>query len=279
MQVQNLQIFSSTLAANGSWIDISNLVSFSVHITGIEVATTIEVSNDPNVMIDGSAVGAPGSAPTLLQYPAGAGFQSGVSNLPAATFFVTTTFITKWGETTASSESSLAVSAGNYLLVVAPVPTAAQAPHVTGWNIYVSLSTGTEVLQTAPPYSPQRLIDGVGSAGGTVNPLGPGQSTHFAISGALPLAQNFSMLNGFQNTGISSPSLDASGGAGLGVQVAADLSTATTADLPIAIFADTNNSKQIMWSPSNMNWKWLRVTKSAATQTKLTTAYLCGVRG
>jgi len=290
MQIQNLQIFSSTPAADGSWIDISNLVSFSVHITGVEAATWIEVSNDPNVMIDGAAIGPPGSAPVLSQFasfPGSANLVGGsnsavggppdVSQLPATTFYVKTSFVTKWGETTPSAESSLAVTAGNYLFVAAPVPSAAQAPSVIGWNCYVGLATGAEVLQGGGVFDPQRLADGIGTQGGTVNPLGPNSSTHFPLTGALPLQQNFSMVNGFQNTGFTPSGSDNSGGVNLGVMVVADFTASVTTDAPIAIFADVNNNKQVMWSPSSMTWKFLRVRKTGAT--KLTTAYLNGQRG
>ena len=119
MQIKNIGIFDSTAiitsppaaTATGAWIDISNLVSLSVHITGVESKTWIEVSNDPYVNIDGSGasgtdlVAAPVSGPTLSQGPAAFG---GLSN--QGTYFVKVTYITPGGETTASPESSLAVS-------------------------------------------------------------------------------------------------------------------------------------------------------------------------
>jgi hypothetical protein len=201
------------------------------------------------------------------------------SQLPATTFYVKTTFITKWGETSASAESSLAVTAGNYLYVAAPVPTVAQAPFVTGYNVYVGLSSGAEVLQTAPPYSPQRLIDGIGSVnvlgGGTVN-LGANQSTRFAITGALPILQpGFAMVNGFQQTQWVPPSADQSGGTGSGISVSngAGLSTLTPDEnMAVAVFISGGN---LMWSPSNMTWRYLRVTHGGAN----TTAWLEGQRG
>lgn len=289
MQIQNLQIYSSAIAdasSAGPWIDISNLVSLSVQINTFTTAVTdIEVSNDPNVMIDGAGIGAPGSPPTLLQFASIPGFGSlqtvtppgDVSQLPAQTFFVKTTFITKWGETTASAESSLAVTAGNYLFVKAPTPSGAQAPFVIGWNCYVGLTTGNEVLQTAPAYSPQRLIDGIGTVGGTVSPLGPGQSTHFAIAGALPLVQNFAMTTGFQSTGIVVPGADASGGTNAGVSVSSGLGVDKIGTPPddnqaVAVFISGGN---LMWSPSSMTWKFLRVTHGGAS----TVAYLNGQRG
>jgi len=282
MQIQNLQIFNFAVnGATGPWIDISNLVSFSVQLTNGTTAG-LEVSNDPNVNIDGAAIGPPGSAPTLSQFAslpgfaaltggnvAAAGGPQDVSQLPATTFYVKTSFVTKWGETTPSAESSLAVTAGNYLFVAAPVPSAAQAASVIGWNCYVGTSSGAEVLQGGGVYDPQRLADGYGTVGGTVNPLGPNSSTHFPLTGALPLQQNFSMVNGFQNTGFAPSGADNSGGVNSGINVG---SLATAVDAPIAIFVSGSN---VMWSPSSMTWKWIRVVSGGAT----TVAYLNGQRG
>jgi len=212
-----------------------------------------------------------------------------VSMLPATTFFVVTTFVTKWGETTASAESSLAVTAGNYLFVAAPVPTAAQQPYVTGWNVYVGLATGTEVLQTGPQYQPQHLVDGIGTVGGTVNPLGPGQSTHFAISGALPLitnviggaitvqAQNFSMTNGFQQTQWAPPGSDQSGSANVGVKIPASGTLVGATSFGETQILITGNMAMV--NPSSLVWKWLRVRKSNTSTALATVAYLMGQNG
>jgi len=281
MQVQNLQIYdnSTAVSGNGPWIDVSNLVSLSVQINNFAAGTgtggaDIEVSNDPNVMIDGAGIGAPGSAPTLSQFASIPGSLGADSMLPAQTFSVKTTYVTKWGETTASAAASLAVTAGNYLLVAPAAPSASQAPYVTGYNVYVSLTggAGTWVLQTGPQYQPQRLVDGIGTVGGTVNPLGPGQSTHFAISGALPLQQFFSMVNGFQQTQWVPPASDQSGGANSGVSVTQSTGFAASTDTTVAVWISSSN---VMWTPSCMTWKFLRVAKGAAT----VVAYLEGQRG
>jgi hypothetical protein len=298
MQIKNIQIFSSITAADGSWVDVSNLVNLSVMITNTEANTWIEVSDDPNAPIDGAAIGPPSTAPVLSQFPSVPGQQGSfpqsptppgdVSMLPAQTFYVKTTFVTKWGETTASAESSLAVTAGNYLLVAAPVPTLAQQPYVTGWNVYVGLATGAEVLQTTPQYQPMRLVDGIGTPGGTVNPLGPGQSTHFAISGALPLltniiggvvkvqGQNFSMVNGYQQTQWVPPASDQSGSAAVGVNVSGNLPASPANNSQTQIVVSGTN---VMFNPSGIVWKWLRVRKDATTQVLQTTAFLMGQNG
>jgi hypothetical protein len=306
MQIKNIQIFSSTAPANGAWIDVSNLVSLSVMLTGLEATVTIEGSNDPNVPIDGPGIGAP-PAPVLSQFQSLPQADSGnsvttqppgdVSQLPATTFFVKTTFITKWGETTASAESSLAVLAGNYLFVAAPVPSLAQQPYVVGYNVYVGLSSGTEVLQTGPQFQPQRLIDGIGStspspSGGTVNPLGPGQSIHFALNGAIPLitnviggvvkvqGANFSMVNGFQQTQWVPPVSDQSGSANVGVKIPNSGTlvgaTSTTIGNEINLAITGTN---VMVNPSSLVWKWLRVRKDSSSTALATTAWLMGQNG
>jgi hypothetical protein len=290
MQVQNLQIYSASQADasnNGPWIDISNLVSLSVQANNyVAGKTDIQVSNDPNVMINGAAIGPPASAPTLLQFLSQPGNLSTqppdpalvTSQLPAQTFYVKVTFITKWGETTPSAESSLAVTASNYLLVAAPVPSAAQAPYVIGWSVYVGLSSGTEVLQNGNLFDPQRLVDGIGTVGGTVNPLGPNSSTHFAISNAIPLQANFSMVNGFRQTQWTVPSVDNSGGANSGVSASdgAGIDTLTGGEQQtVAVF---KSGTSWMWTPSCMTWKFLRVVNGTSAP-GTTVAYLEGQRG
>jgi hypothetical protein len=292
MQIQNLLVYSSAIAdasSNGPWIEVSNLVGMSIQVNTYQATTDIEVSNDPNVMIDGAGIGPPSAAPVLSQFLSQPGNLSTqppdpaliTSQLPATIFYVKTTFITKWGETTASPASSpISVAAGNYLYVAAPVPSAAQAPFVTGYNVYVDIGGGggTYYLQTGPQYQPQRLIDGIGTVGGTVTPLGPNQSTHFAISGALPIKQpGFAMVNGFQQTQWVPPVSDASGGTNSGVSVSnaaglASLITTPNDNTSVAVFGNGGN---LMWSPSSMTWKFIRVTHGAAG----TVAYLNGQRG
>jgi hypothetical protein len=81
------------------------------------------------------------SAPTLSQVAGG--------SLAAATYYAKVAYVNYSGETLASSESSLAVSA-NYLLQVASPASVAGA---TGWNVYVSTSSGTETRQNTSPIS------------------------------------------------------------------------------------------------------------------------------
>ena len=64
----------------------------------------------------------------------------------ATTYYVKTTFVTPSGETIPSSEANLAVLP-NDVLVVSPPAQSGSAQGCTGWNVYVSTSTGTETKQ------------------------------------------------------------------------------------------------------------------------------------
>ncbi|HWE72511.1 MAG TPA: hypothetical protein VG328_05070 [Stellaceae bacterium] len=79
------------------------------------------------------------AAPSLSQVAGG--------SLAAATLFAKATLVSPSGETAASSESSLAVSANNLLRIAAP----ASAGNATGWNAYVAGASGAETLQNATP--------------------------------------------------------------------------------------------------------------------------------
>jgi hypothetical protein len=78
---------------------------------------------------------APSPAPSLSSSAGGA--------LGATTYFVKTTYVNQYGETVASAESSLAVAANNVLVVTSP----AALGNATGYNVYVSTTTGTETKQ------------------------------------------------------------------------------------------------------------------------------------
>ncbi|MGG6461389.1 baseplate J/gp47 family protein [Solilutibacter silvestris] len=71
---------------------------------------------------------------------------SAAGALAAATYYVKSTWVTASGETLGSAETSLAVGANNVLNVAAP---SSPPPGATGWNVYVSTSTGTETKQNA----------------------------------------------------------------------------------------------------------------------------------
>ena len=100
--------------------------------------TDISVDDLPNIGIVGQPLTAP-SAPTLSSASGG--------TIAATTYYVKTTYLTADGETTPSTESSLAVAA-DYLLVV---DSPASSVGATGYNVYVSTATGTETKQNSAP--------------------------------------------------------------------------------------------------------------------------------
>ena len=67
--------------------------------------------------------------------------------LPETTYYVVITGVSATGETTASVEQSLLVAANSVLTVTLP----AAQPDLTGINVYVGASAGTETLQNASP--------------------------------------------------------------------------------------------------------------------------------
>jgi len=82
------------------------------------------------------------SAPTLGSVAGG--------SLGLTTYYVKITYVDSTGETTVSSESSLAVLALNLLTVASPSIPGGSQP-ATGWNVYVGTSSGSETLQNATP--------------------------------------------------------------------------------------------------------------------------------
>lgn len=121
------------------------------------------------------AVAAP-AAPTLSQTPAGA--------LAATTYFVKITYVNAAGETTPSAEASLAVSVNNVLVVTSP---SNPGGSVTGYNVYVSTSTGTETKQN----------------GGTPIAIGTNwtEPTSGLVSGAALPGSNTAQISGEVTTG------------------------------------------------------------------------------
>lgn len=67
--------------------------------------------------------------------------------LGSATYYVKITYTNLAGETVASTEASLPVSANNRLVVAAP----ASSGNATGWNVYVGTASGNETKQNSSP--------------------------------------------------------------------------------------------------------------------------------
>lgn len=247
-QSVNNQIFSSTNTADGVWQDVSNMVSLSVHIVNMEATTTIEISNDPLVNSDGSAIAVP-APPTLTSVP--------MQNNPAGNPYfpamgavdVLLTFITNYGngvtktagETTAGSTSSATVTSGNSILVT---PSVDSSGFVAAYNVYARVSG------SGAPFVKQ-----------TENPV---------------VIKTPFLLKILKGNGPAPPSSSTANAPAVGVSVgtlAAGTSTGVT------IYGDANNGSQILWAPSSQLFKWLRVRKSNAGGTKATTAYLIGMNG
>lgn len=341
MQIKNIKIFDSTVAADGAWIDVSNLVALSIQINNIEGNVWMEVSNDPNVNFDGAAIGPPASGPTCTSVPTTPQFQQGTAvvaqpitatsistnvltvtvansftpgqsvvlsgtaesflNGQAVTistivgggtgftaafthadytnasdsgqaalgtqYFVKTTLITPWGETTASPETAVTILPSQVLRVAAPTITATQKLTAIGYNVYVGKTSGSEVLQTMPQFAAQRVID----TGGI----------HWATAGAIPLTANGSpvpyIMDSFFNSTVAPPLSDNSGGVNVGIKIPTSgtfVGSSTSEEL--AIFITGSN---VMVNPSCLAWKWLRIRKDATAQTLETVAWLMGQNG
>lgn len=261
MQIKNIKIFDSTVAADGAWIDISNCVALSIGVSGIEGNVWIEVSNDPNINIDGTnAVNAP-ATPVLSQSPApnGGGLTS------QGTYFVKLTYITKWGETLPSSEASLAVSDGNVLCIAAPGPDAGGL--AIGYMVYASKVTNTETLQNGPKYVPANTVDGT-----------PGY--HYTSNTSIPVNQPYFLPAGLQTTnGAAVPVASTAGGPGVGVSITGTTLVGTHTGVDeIAIFPATVTTTAMV-NPSCLCWKWIRVRKDTTAQTTETIAWLMGQNG
>jgi hypothetical protein len=252
MQTANNTIFSSQAALNGTWRNINNWFNFSLHVTGLEGNVWVEASNDPTVLTDGSTISAP-ATPVLSQYTplAGSGKQ-GIAN--TTTFYVKNTFVTAAGETIGSSEASLSVLSGNLLVIASPAKDA--GGYATGWNTYVSTTTGAELLQN--------LEDN-------------------AVIAPLAFGQNFILVNGVQTSGIAVPGANTSGSPNSGVNISGNLAAGSYATpSPAATFNQLQiviANSQAMINPSGLIWNYVRVCKDSTTNTKVTKAFLFGQIG
>lgn len=106
-----------------------------VKVPGAGKRLIIDANGNPT---ETGTVGTP-SAPVLSQIAGGA--------LTAQTAFVKITYVNPSGETDASAEATLDVLANNFLVVQSPPPSA----NAIGYNVYASLTTGTEELQNTEP--------------------------------------------------------------------------------------------------------------------------------
>jgi hypothetical protein len=253
MQTANNNIFSSKNAASGVWRNINNWQAFSIHVTGVESKVWVEVSNDPNVLTDGATINAP-AAPVLTQFTPTTDMH--VNGEPVnVTYYVKNTYVTPGGETVASAETSLLVTAGNLLVVQSPALDTGK--YAVAWNTYISKTAGTEVLQN--------LEDNA-----VISPISFGRSfilKSFISSGISTPGSNTS---GSPNAGINvtPPDLILAGGTGMG-----------TGYLDMSQLIYDSTTAQAIWTPSCLVYNYIRVCKSADTQVLTTNAYLFGQLG
>jgi hypothetical protein len=275
MLTANNTIFSSEAALNGAWRNIQNWINFSLQVTGIEGNVWVEVSNDPNVLTDGATISAP-AAPVLSQYtPISDGgvapyTGTGLAGVPVnTTYYVKNTYVTPNslnptggvspvypGETTASAETSLLVTAGNLLVVQPPAQDAGKV--AIGWNTYISTTSGTERLQN--------LVDN-------------------AVGSALEFGQTFPVVNYGLTFGPLTPGSNTSTSAASGVNLTGNLASFPAASYTPGTTGTGLNQVQVlipsgtgmaMINPSGIIWNFIRVCKDSTANTKVTTAYLFG---
>lgn len=107
------------------------------HKAAIEIVGDGYVVNG-NTFIDDRLLGNPTTAPTLSQVSGGA--------LSARTYFVKYTWANDTGETLASSQATISLSANNLVKVTLPV-SSSYPSGATKINIYASTTSGSETLQ------------------------------------------------------------------------------------------------------------------------------------
>ena len=165
-------------------------------VKSVVAGSNVIVDNtDPqNPIVSASAltgyIGNPSVAPVLSSVSGG--------TLAAATYYVKITYENSTGETLPSPESNLAVALDNLLVVDSP----SSATNATGYNVYVSTTTGTETKQNSTPISigtnwtepTSGLISGsalpssntTGTVGGTVSSVSVAAANGFLASVATP---------------------------------------------------------------------------------------------
>jgi hypothetical protein len=247
MQTVNRVILDSTTAADGAWQDVNLMTAFSVQIINLEGGVWIEASNDPNALINGANITAP-AAPTVASVAATP------SNSNAGTYLAKVTLVTaQAGETTGSvASASQIVAAGNTLQVTSP--TQDTGGFAVGYNVYVSLNAG--------PYQKQN-------------------------QSVLKIGVPFTLY--LYQPGPAVPTANTSGSPAAGVNISGNLGaltfsapptlSATTSFGESQIVADNQNGNECMFSTSCLGFKYIRVRKSNAAQTKETKAYLFGQNG
>ena len=137
--VSNGQIYPIT----GSRVGGNTIVSTSTQLLVVDEIPVPPIASPELSVLNGLGVAfptnTPPAAPTLSSVAAG--------TLAATTYYVKITYVNAAGETLPSAEASLAVAADYVLSVASPAATSG----ASGWNVFVSTTSGTETLQNSSP--------------------------------------------------------------------------------------------------------------------------------
>lgn len=181
----NNKIFDSAAAANGLWRNISNLGAYSLHFRGLEGNVWVEVSNDPNVLTNGTVISAP-------VQPTGSAVPADPSDGNAGTWLFKVTYVTPGGETTASVASASVVVSNNSKTLQVNSPIQDAGGFAVGWNVYVNNGDGVYRLQNETAMAigqPFILIDFYPAGEGTPSTNTSGQpNAGLNVSGNLTVA-------------------------------------------------------------------------------------------
>lgn len=148
--------------------------------------------NQPNIadfrlfIANGMGLG-PGLVPQPIAAPATPVLTPGSSGtLPTGDVYAVTTYVTAYGETTASAEASAAVTGPTGSASVASPPASSGA---TGYNVYAAGASGAEVLQNTSPVAVGTPYLIAALATGTISPPAQNMSGSpwpvYALQGAL----------------------------------------------------------------------------------------------
>ena len=127
-------LFTSLMVGNAIHITAgTNFVAGMYFVTAFTDTNDVVLDRTPTTTL---------AAPATPSLTAQAG-----GSLAAGTVYVKTTYVNAYGETIASAQASVSVTANQEVVVASP----AAEGNATGYNVYASSSSGGEVLQTATP--------------------------------------------------------------------------------------------------------------------------------
>jgi hypothetical protein len=211
------------------------------------------------------------AAPTL------AGSGSG-GTLPAATYYVRITYVTAFGETVPSPEVTQVITLGEDLVIDSP-PAMTGA---TGWNAYVSSTTGTETLQNASPtaIATNLTITAPLSAGAVLPTSGVAVATTTTAHGVA--VGEWFQFSGFTPTGYNGwyPALGGTSGETLVLPILTDLAPESVLGSLDASFASATGIGSSEFTLAAVYYKTLGYNPSSTNMmTALQFSFLFGVTG